>query len=143
MRRSRSTHSTIRRHGCRPRRWRRALGSARVPTPIADCAYWSERRSGCTGIAQRVIGGELWFLYRDAQGNRRALSPEDHDQAGLAALFSGAEGWLCRLWPASDGGWDHERAAEVLIRFCGMIGTVDAAALGFELPPEPLRDIAE
>jgi len=90
------------------------------------------------GIAERFAGGELWFLYRDAAGNRRALSPEQHDQAGIAGLFGGAEGWLCRLWPARDGGWHHERAAETLIGFSGLIGTVDAAGLGFELPPEPL-----
>jgi hypothetical protein len=90
------------------------------------------------GIA--VAGfGRVWFLYRTAQGERRVLGAEEHDQAGIAALFAGAEGWLCRLWPASDGGWDPERAAETLLYFNGWIGTVDAAALGFELPAdEPL-----
>ena len=89
------------------------------------------------GIAQRFPGGACWFLYRDAQGRRRVLRPDDHDQAGIAALFDGAEGWLRRLWPAQDGGWDHERASETLLHFQACIGTVDAAALGFELPPEP------
>src|SRR5207253_1558164 len=90
------------------------------------------------GIAQRFAGGKLWFLYCDAQGRRRVLAPDDHDQAGIAALFDAAEGWLCRLWPDGDGGWDDDRASETLIYFQGCIGTVDAAALGFELPPEPL-----
>ena len=66
------------------------------------------------------------------------LRPGDHGQAGIVALFDGAEGWLCRLWPAPGGGWDHERASESLmhLHLQGCIGTVDAAALGFELPPE-------
>jgi hypothetical protein len=78
-----------------------------------------------------------FFLY-GARGERRALRPDDHDRAGIATLFAGAEGWLCRLWPDGDGGWDDERASETLMHFQGCIGVVDAAALGFELPPEPL-----
>jgi hypothetical protein len=82
-----------------------------------------------------VTFGSIWFLYRDAEGNRRVFSPQQHDQAGIASLFRGAEGWLCRLWPAPDGGWDYERAQEMLIAFSDRIGTVHAEALGFELPP--------
>ena len=88
-----------------------------------------------------VGAGNPSYLYRDAEGNRRVLSSEQHDQAGIASLFIGAEGWLCRLWPAPDGGWDYERGQEMLIGFSGWIGTVDARALGFELPPaEPPAD---
>lgn len=82
--------------------------------------------------------GRYWYLYRDAQGERRALRPDDHNRAGIAALFAGAEGWLCRLWPAPDGGWDDERASEALLHFQACIGLVDGPALGFELPPDPL-----
>lgn len=80
-----------------------------------------------------------YCLYADAQGNRRALSAGDHDQAGIASLFAGAEGWLCRLWPAPDGGWDDEAAADTLMHFSACIGVVDARRLGFELPPEPVE----
>jgi hypothetical protein len=36
-------------------------------------------------------------LYRDTEGLRRALLPDEHDQAGIASLFSGSQIWLCRL----------------------------------------------
>jgi hypothetical protein len=79
--------------------------------------------------------GSIYFLYRDACGRKRVLGAADHDRNGIAALFEGAEGWLCRLWPSPDGGWDDERAAETLMHFSACIGTVCAARLGFELPP--------
>lgn len=76
-------------------------------------------------------------LYRDAQELRRALSANEHDRDGIASLFVCAGGWLGRLWPAPDGGWDHEAAAETLFFFQGCIGLVDGRALGFlvDLPP--------
>jgi len=120
-----------------------------TPEAMIDAAYQRMRASPDCRLRVlekapiRLFGiaagfSRVWFLYKDAEGKRRALRPEEHDQAGIAALFSGAEGWLCRLWPAADGGWDEDRAAETLMCFSGWIGTVDAGALGFELPPEPL-----
>ena len=80
--------------------------------------------------------GRCFFLYRDTAGEPRALRPEEHDRAGIAALFAGDEGYLLALWPADGGGWDDERAAEALMFFQGCIGLVDPAALGFEPPDE-------
>jgi hypothetical protein len=119
------------------------------PDAMVEAAWQSVRAGPDRGLRMlerapiRLYGiaadfDRVWFLYRDAEGKRQALRANEHDQVGIARLFAGAEGWLCRLWPARDGGWDPERAAETLISFGGMIGTVDAAALGFELPREPL-----
>jgi len=118
--------------------WQRM--QARPHFSEALCGHWRPRFLERAPI--RLYGmsgfGRYWYLYRDVQGERRALLAEDHDRAGIAALFEGAEGWLCRLWPAPDGGWDDERAAESLLHFQSCIGLVHAGALGFELPPEPL-----
>ena len=79
-----------------------------------------------------------FFLYRDAAGERRALRANDHDRNGIAALFVGAQGWLCRLWPDGDGGWDDDHASETLMYFQACVGLVDATEFGFELPHDPL-----
>lgn len=79
--------------------------------------------------------GHWWFLYRDAQGRRRVFTPEEHARDGIASLFEGVEDWLPHLWPALEGGWDDELAAETLMHFSACIGLVNAGALGFELPP--------
>lgn len=119
------------------------------PDAIVEAA-WQRMRSSPHGRVRwlercpvRLFGvvadfDRVWFLYRDSEGRRQVLRAQEHDQAGIAALFAGAEGWLRRLWPAPDGGWDPERAAETLLCFGGAIGTVDPVTLGFELPREPL-----
>jgi hypothetical protein len=86
--------------------------------------------------------GRVYCLYRDALGRKRVFGAEDHDRNGIASLFDGAEGWLARLWPSPDGGWDDEKAAESLMHFSACVGSVSAAALGFELPPVSVERMA-
>jgi hypothetical protein len=131
------------------------IGNPQPPSPSPEAtaeARWHEMQEW-PGFAERLLGHfrprllerapvrlygcyGLYRLYRDAAGNRRVLHAQEHDSGGIASLFSGAEGWLCRLWPAPDGGWDDERAAETLMHYQACIGIADPAALGFELPPE-------
>jgi len=86
--------------------------------------------------------GQVYCLYRDARGRKRVFAAADHDRDGIASLFEGAEGWLIRLWRSSDGGWDDERAADTLMHFNACIGSVNAAELGFELPPVSVERMA-
>lgn len=102
----------------------------RVPVPIKLYGHASDG------------WGRVYSLYRDAQGRKRVFSASDHDRNGIASLFDGAEGWLPRLWPAPNGGWDDEKAAETLMHFSACIGPVNAATIGFELPPVSIERMA-
>lgn len=86
--------------------------------------------------------GRVYLLCRDAQGRQRTFDAAEFGRIGIAALFEGIEEWLPRLWPAAGGGWDDEKAAETLMHFSACIGSVSAAALGFELPPANIERMA-
>ncbi len=51
----------------------------------ARCGHWRPRFLERAPIRLYGMSGSFW-LYRDAQGERRALRPEDHDRTGIVAV---------------------------------------------------------